>query len=100
MFIERGIAFAHSQKFDGMVLLAEIILDDETLPRKIHAKGLKVLTYSDSNSHVETALRQLRDLDVDGIIADNIRHVVEEVCDHMPEKQECGCGNVGAIASE
>lgn len=99
MFIDRGIAFAHSQSFYGMVLLAEIILDDESLPRRIHAKGLKVLTYSDSNSVLETALYQLRELDVDGIIADGINRVARLVCENMAEGRECGNGKGAEVPS-
>lgn len=89
MYIERGIDFARSQGMDGMVLLAEIVLEDESLPPRIHARGLSVLTYSDSNSKAEIALRQLQELNVDGVIADDVAHVAEKVCEHMPGESRC-----------
>lgn len=79
--VERGIAFARSQPgIAGMVLFAEMVLEDNTLARRIASSGLSVMTYSDINKDPETALVQLRDLGVQGVIADDVVRVASAVC--------------------
>jgi glycerophosphoryl diester phosphodiesterase len=77
--VERGIEFACSHNFDGMVLFAEMVMEDRTLARRVASHGLSVMTYSDLNADADTALLQLKELGVQGLIADDVVRVADVV---------------------
>lgn len=75
--------FAKSQKFEGLVLLADILLENESLVERIHSTGLKLMTYGRVNMNPEKTCRQI-ELGVDGIIADNVGVVARECSKCVP----------------
>lgn len=77
--VERGIAFAESQHFAGMILFAELVMENELLARRVTSSGLHLMTYSALNANPEVAFRQLHDLGVEGIITDDVIRVADIV---------------------
>lgn len=77
--VERGLEFARSQGFPGMVLYADLIMADHTLAHRVAAHGMSVMTYGEINTNTETALLQLRNLGVQGLIVDDVVRVSKAV---------------------
>lgn len=67
--IERGVQFAHSQNLSGMVLYTPLISKDTSLPRRVSARGMSIMSYA---ADADGALHQLRSLGVQGVILDQV----------------------------
>lgn len=75
-----GLAWASACRLTGMVLSADMILEEGGSDRvaAVKAAGLTLMTYGTANSKAEDALRQMN-MGVDGVIADNVAVVAAEV---------------------
>jgi glycerophosphodiester phosphodiesterase len=77
--IENGIEFAVSQGFYGMVLFAPMILEDETLGRRIRKdRNLSLMTYGRENRTREF-VKQQYERGVECVITDEVLRVAREV---------------------
>ncbi|KAK1866617.1 hypothetical protein I4F81_009133 [Pyropia yezoensis] len=75
-----GLAWASACRLSGMVLSADMVLEEGGGDRvaAVKAAGLTLMTYGTANSKAEDALRQMN-MGVDGVIADNVAVVAAEV---------------------
>ncbi|GAB0496045.1 hypothetical protein MMPV_007355 [Pyropia vietnamensis] len=75
-----GLAWASACRLSGMVLSADMVLEEGGSDRvaAVKAAGLTLMTYGTANSKAEDALRQMT-MGVDGVIADNVAVVAAEV---------------------
>mmetsp|Transcript_13155 Transcript_13155/g.28569 ORF Transcript_13155/g.28569 Transcript_13155/m.28569 type:complete len:600 (+) Transcript_13155:74-1873(+) len=76
--LQRAFAFAQSARFDGMVLLADMVLENVSVVDKIRSAGLKLLTYGKANSIAENVRTQL-EAGLDAVIADNVGALAREI---------------------
>lgn len=77
--VERGVDYAESQNFAGMVLFSEMVLEDESLATRVRSRGMSVLSYGEHNTEPDLVKHQIQDLGVHGVIADNVISVAEAV---------------------
>lgn len=86
-----GIDFATSQRLQGLVLFAEMVLENDDLARRIvEEKNLVLMTYGSENRDPNLILRQY-DLGVHGVIADDVVKVSSAVARQV--EYNLGCRN-------
>lgn len=75
-----GLAWASACRLAGMVLSADMVLEDGGSDRvaAVKAAGMTLMTYGTANSKPKDALLQMT-MGVDGVIADNVAVVAAEV---------------------
>lgn len=88
--VERGLKFATAQKLTGMCLYSPLIKRDGSLPQRVAATGMSVMSYG---ADVDAALDQLQNLGVQGVIVDQVLPVAAAVSKSLAaaEGSECRC---------
>eukprot|EP00871_Galdieria_phlegrea_P005050 jgi/Galph1/5546/GphlegSOOS_G4137.1 len=76
--IHAAIDWAVAQNLDGMVILADIILEKPFLVSQVKNYGLWVFCFGSVNSQVDQA-KELIALGVDGLIADNVTTLARDL---------------------
>lgn len=94
-----GIEFAKSQRCHGLVLFAEMVLEDVQIASKIvNDSDLVLMTYGCENRDPRLVLKQ-RDLGVNGVIADDIVKVSNAVAQQLKDRLPARNDDFASIAS-